>query len=376
MPRELVTKACLKIQSPAGPVKVLALTKYGRLGASSRCRFLNYVSLLAARDVSVTVLPLLSDSYVRHRLAGARTNYLEVTKSYTTRLAAISGSLRFDILWIEGELLPRLPAFFERLLPLLGQRFVVDLDDAIFHSYDLHPSALFRKALRHKIDVVFRQAETVVVGNDYLAERARQAGSRRVVIVPTAVDHRAYAEQSPLPRDKLTIGWIGSSATARYLRTIAAELEELCSSLPASLRLIGVERHNLKCPDVVVAEWSEEMELEQLACCDIGLAPMSDGPWERGKCGLKAIQYMAIGIPVLAADVGVLPAIVQHGETGFIYRDGAEFAHYARQLANDPELRRRMGAAGRERVAARYSIHGWVDTVADVLIGAASKPGA
>jgi glycosyltransferase involved in cell wall biosynthesis len=103
---------------------------------------------------------------------------------------------------------------------------------------------------------------------------------------------------------------------------------------------------------------------------------MSDGPWERGKCGLKAIQYMAIGIPVLAADVGVLPTIVQHGETGFIYRDGAEFAHYARQLANDPELRQRMGAAGRERVAARYSIHGWVDTVAAALIDAASKSGA
>ena len=81
---------------------------------------------------------------------------------------------------------------------------------------------------------------------------------------------------------------------------------------------------------------------------------------------------MAIGIPVLAADVGVLPTIVQHGETGFIYRDGAEFAHYARQLADDPELRRRMGAAGRERVAASYSIHGWVDTIADVLTDAAS----
>ena len=202
------------------------------------------------------------------------------------------------------------------------------------------------------------------------ARRARAAS----LLVPTAVDHRAYAEQSSSPHDKLTFGWIGSSATAHYLQTIAAELEELCNSLPARLRLIGVERHRLQMlPTSSLSEWSEDTEIEQLAACDIGLAPLSDGPWERGKCGLKAIQYMAIGIPVLAADVGVLPTIVQHGETGFIYRDGAEFAHYARQLADDPELRRRMGAAGRERVAASYSIHGWVDTIADVLTDAASR---
>jgi glycosyltransferase involved in cell wall biosynthesis len=214
-----------------------------------------------------------------------------------------------------------------------------------------------------------------VVGNEYLAARARQAGARRVTLVPTAVDHHAYAKHTAPAHDTLTFGWIGSSATEHYLQTIAPEFEKLCSSPPVRLRLIGVEKHDFKCPDVVVAEWSEETELEQLAACDIGLAPMSDGPWERGKCGLKAIQYMAIGIPVLAADVGVLPTIVKHGETGFIYRDGAEFVRYARQLAEDAELRRRMGAAGRKRVAAHYSIHGWADTVAEVLVNAASKPG-
>ena len=127
-------------------------------------------------------------------------------------------------------------------------------------------------------------------------------------------------------------------------------------------------------PDVVVSNWSEETELDALAGCDIGLAPMSDGLWERGKCGLKAIQYMAMGIPVLAADVGALPSVVPHGETGFVYRNGAEFAGYARQLADDPELRQRMGAAGRERVAAHYSLHGWVDAIAAVLTEAAAHP--
>ena len=255
---------------------------------------------------------------------------------------------------------------------MLGRRFVVDLDDAIFHTYDRHPNAIVRKLLGRKIDVVLKRATTVVAGNEYLAERARQAGARRVVMVPTTVDHRVYAEQKPSVHDKLTFGWIGSPATEQYLHTIAPELEKLCYSLQASPRLIGVERHSFKYPDVVLSNWSEDTEIEELAACDIGLAPLSNGPWERGKCGLKAIQYMAMGIPVLAADVGALPTIVRHGVTGFVYHDSAEFTRFAHQLANEPELRRRMGIAGRERVAACYSTHGWVDTLADLLVDAAS----
>jgi glycosyltransferase involved in cell wall biosynthesis len=356
-----------------GTVQVLALTKYGRSGASSRCRFLNYVPLLRTCDIAVTAIPLLSDSYVRQRLFGATVDYFDVARSYAKRLADIAGSSRFDVLWIEGELLPRWPATLERLLRILGRRFVVDLDDAIFHSYDHHPSPTVRKVLGRKIDLVFRRAETVVAGNEYLAERARKAGAHRVILVPTAVDYRAYAGHNAPRHDKLTFGWIGSSATAHYLQTIRAELDDLCNTLPASLRLIGLDRHSFVSSDVALREWREDTEIEELASCDIGLAPLSDGLWERGKCGLKAIQYMASGIPVLAANVGVLPSIVQHGKTGFVYSNGAEFAQYARQLAKDPELRRRMGAAGRERVAASYSIHGWVDTIAEVLTGASSK---
>jgi glycosyltransferase involved in cell wall biosynthesis len=312
-------------------------------------------------------VPLLSDAYVRQRLAGARIDYFGVARSYLTRLASIAAGFRFDTLWIEGELLPRLPATFERLLPRLGRHFVVDLDDAIFHTYDRHPSHLVRRLLGRKIDVIFARASAVIAGNDYLADRARQAGSRRVVLVPTTVDDRAYAAQKSRSSGSFTFGWIGSPATAHYLQTVAAELEELCSSCPATLRLIGVDRHSFKSSNVTVHGWTEATEAEELAACDVGLAPLWDGYWERGKCGLKAIQYMAAGIPVLAADVGALPAIVRHGETGFVYRNGAEFMRYARQLAEDRELRRRMGEAGRRRVAERYSTRYWADAVAEVL---------
>ncbi len=354
-------------------IRVLALTKYGRRAASSRYRFFDYIPLLTRQGVSVTSVSLFSDAYVERLFAGRPVDYSDVALGFLRRLIAISSAPRFDVLWIEGELFPRLPALVERLLGLFGCRYVVDLDDAIFHTYDLHPWPLVRTLLGRKMDVVLRDATAVVAGNNYLAGRALRAGASRVVVVPTTVDDRAYARVERLAGDRLTFGWIGSPSTEHYLRTIQAELQQLCQSLPASLRLIGLAAGGPSGVDVVRRPWSEQSEIEELAACDIGLAPLFDGPWERGKCGLKAIQYMAAGLPVLAARIGILPDVVVHGETGFLYGDGAEFTRFARQLAGDPELRARMGQAGRLRAATHYSIHRWAEKVGDVLLTSAKR---
>ena len=351
-------------------INVLALTKYDRLGASSRHRFLDYIPLLAERGIIVTPMPLLSDAYVERRLAGLPLDFLDVARSFVRRAVELAVSHRFDVLWIEGELFPRLPALAERLLELFGRPYVVDLDDAIFHTYDQHPWPSFRQLLGRKIDVVLNHAAAVTVGNEYLAERALRAGAGRVLLVPTTVDDRAYARINHAAGDKLTFGWIGSPATQHYLQTIETELMQLCHSLPATVRLIGLERHHFSSPDVSLRQWSEATEIEELASCDIGLAPLFDGLWERGKCGLKAIQYMAAGLPVLAARAGALPTIVVNGETGFLYRNGAEFTALAERLGADGELRSRLGMAGRRRAAACYSVHHWVETVRNVLLAA------
>jgi hypothetical protein len=258
-------------------IRVLALTKYGRRGASSRYRFLNYIPLLAARNIEVIPTPLLSDDYILERLAGGNIDYIDVIRSYVSRLRTIATSSRFDVLWIEGELFPRWPATVDRLLRRLGKPIVVDLDDAIFHSYDRHPNVLVRTLLGRKIDVIINRATAVVVGNEYLAERARKAEAQRVVLIPTSLDHLAYRDSAPTAHDKLSFGWIGSPATERYLETIAPELDELCHSLQARLYLIGVHRHRFKHPDVVLSDWIEDTEIEQLAARDIGLAPASGG---------------------------------------------------------------------------------------------------
>ena len=358
----------------ARPLRVLALTKYGRRAASSRHRFYNYLPLLLRNGVVVTPAPLLSDAYVEGLFLKQKLDLADVTRSFLHRLETILIAHRYDLLWIEGELFPRLPALAERILSLWGCRYVVDLDDAIFHSYDRHPYPLVRRFLGRKVDVVLKNAAAVVAGNFYLAERAQQAGAAKVVVVPTSVDESRYAGVRRLaPRDELSFGWIGSPATETYLATIAQELETICRSLPASLRLIGAAPSGNGFPAAIRRPWSEETEIEELAGCDIGLAPLLGIPWDRGKCGLKAIQYMAVGLPVLAAKFGAQSDIVRHEETGLLYADRDEFTTFARELAHDRELRARMGKAGQERVAQNYSIHRWVDILTDVLAESAGQ---
>jgi len=353
------------------PLRVLALTKYDRRAASSRHRFLQYIPHLAARGISVTPRPLLSDSYVESLFAGRRANPADIAASFVRRINSLLSARRFDLLWIEGEIFPRLPATTERILGAMKVPYVIDLDDAIFHTYDRHPQIAFRTLLGRKIDAVFGNAIAVMAGNAYLADRAIAAGAPLVVIVPTAIDHRAYDRIPRAENRNLVFGWIGSPGTARYLQTVETEVAKLCRTLPASVCLIGLEPDDPPKPQTTYRPWAEDTEIAELAVCDIGLAPLSDGPWERGKCGLKAIQYMAAGIPVLAAKVGSLPDIVVHGETGFVYSSGEEFTAFAKQLADDADLRHRMGAAGRARVAAHYSVQGGADKIADVLVTSA-----
>ena len=350
---------------------MLALSKYGRRAASSRHRLLDYIPLLEKKGILVTPAQFLSDDYVDGLFAGRKTNYADIMQSFLLRMAQLWSANRFDLLWIEGELFPRLPALAERTLSLFGCPYVVDLDDAIFHTYDRHPRAFVRRFLGNKIDVVLAHATAVTAGNEYLAERARRVGANHVAVVPTTVDLEAYTPADSHAGHPLTFGWIGSPATDHYLKTIADQLEQLLSTLPARLHLIGISPGNTALAGADYRPWSEATEGAELAKCDVGLAPLFDGPWERGKCALKAIQYMATGIPVLAANVGALPSVVEHGEQGFLYGNSDEFTAFARQLAADRDLRLRMGSAGRKRVADCYAIQGWADTLADILSGAA-----
>ena len=336
-------------------LRVLLLSKYERLGASSRLRSYQFLPFLESRGIEVSVAALFSNDYVNSLCRGA-VPIASVIWAYITRLAVMLRAKRFDVLWIEKEMFPWLPGWIERGLIPDNLSVVVDYDDAIFHRYDQHQYSWVRALLGGKIDAVMRQTDLVIVGNDYLGDRARRAGARRVEWLPTVVDTTRYTAVAQAPRGPVTVGWIGTPSTAHYLHLVAPVLREIVASKRGRVVAVGAEAEQLKDLHIEVRPWSEQTEVDEIQQFDIGIMPLPDELFERGKCGYKLIQYMACGKPVVASPVGVNRSLVHEGVEGFLPGNSSRWSAILWALCDDPGLRNRLGAAGRRKVETGYSL--------------------
>lgn len=357
-------------------MRVALLTRYDRLGASSRVRMLLQIPHLQAVGLSPSVHPLFDDAYLMRLYAGEGTA-TATARAMLRRLGDLRGLRGADLLWIEKEALPWLPFALERRLLPRGVPYALDFDDAVFHRYDMHRLAPVRLVLGRKFDRLMAGAALVTAGNAYLAERARQAGAPRVEIIPTVVDAQAYGAAPPAGDAPLRIGWIGSPSTwAEYLAPMLPALLATAGASNARLVAVGAGAAAPPHPLLERHDWSEDEEVRLIRGMDIGIMPLTDTPWARGKCGYKLIQYMACGLPVIASPVGVNREIVAHGVNGFLAETPAEWEGALRLLAGDPGLRRRMGAAGRQKAEAEYSLQVWGPRLAALLRAVAARPAA
>lgn len=356
-------------------VKILALTKYGRLGASSRIRLYQQLEGWKQDGIEVTVRPLIPDRLLQQRYLRGRYCLRSLLSAYFDRVKALMQRWHFDLLWIEKEALPWWPLCIEIVL-LRGVPYVLDYDDATFHSYDHHPRSWVRRLHGRRIDGLMSDAALVIAGNSYLAQRAREAGAHRVEVVPTAIDLERYpaptaGQQPVIPRGQPEalprIVWIGSPATVHYLQLLQEPLKALAATRPFMLRVIGASKVNL--PGVMIEElpWSEATEVRDLVGCSAGIMPLHDSLWEQGKCGYKLIQYMACGIPVVASRVGANTEIVKHGENGFLATTHEEWISALNQLLTDQDVRINMGLAGRVDIERTYCIQKTGPTTAKLL---------
>ncbi len=354
-------------------MNTLILSRYDRLGASSRLRQIQFAPALLAAGISNAILPLFPDIYLSRLYAGRSTTTV-TTHAYGRRLTQRLRPANADVIWLEKEFLPWLPWLVERAVMPRSAPLVTDYDDAVFHAYDLHRSGAVRQLLGHKIDRVMAASAMVTAGNAYLADRARTAGAPRVVIVPTVVDITAYG-LAPTPADGMpaVIGWIGTPSTwSAYLAPMLGLLTGVAQTHGARLTAIGASGtapHSL----VDILPWSEETEVADIQRMDIGIMPLTDTPWSRGKCGYKLLQYMACGLPVVASPVGVNADIVEHGVNGFLATTEAEWREALTALLRDPGLRQRMGQEGRRKVERDYSLQVWGPRVAALLRDVAEK---
>lgn len=358
-------------------MRLLALTRYSRLGASSRMRIFQYLPWLNEAGIDVEVAPFFHDEYVRG-IQQLHRSPVSVAMSFLRRAGTLmAGARGYDLLWIEKELLPWLPSSLDRLLLPALVPYVLDYDDAVFHYYDQHRSRIVRALLGNKHVDLIRNSALTITGNRYLQDYAIRAGGAEVEILPTVVDIRRYPPsalnaEGSVGTDRPVVGWVGQRSTARFLVPLAPLFSKLASENLASFRAIGIDAAGLGLPmDSVV--WTEQTEVESIRALTIGLMPLSDDPFERGKCGYKLIQYMACGLPVVASPVGVNCQLVEHGVNGFLAETPEQWEEALRALISDQSLRARMGASGRAKVERGYTIQQTGPRLAQLLKNAASR---
>jgi glycosyltransferase involved in cell wall biosynthesis len=237
-----------------------------------------------------------------------------------------------------------------------GVPYLADYDDAIFHNYDIHSRRIVQCILGRKIDEIMAHATVVTAGNEYLAERARNSGAPRVEILPSVIDLARYPLIDTPANEIFTIGWIGFPNTAKHLLEAELALKEVCRNHGGKVVLVGAGENPFSGLMVTIRDWEEATEAVEIRNLDVGIIPLPDNPWERGKCGFKLIQYMACGKPVVASPIGVNRKIVVEGVNGFLASTPKEWVEALLCLKADPELRRSMGAKGRRMVEERYCL--------------------
>jgi len=258
------------------------------------------------------------------------------------------------------------PPLLELAVVAAGTPLIYDFDDAIY----LPPEGgdnLIRRIVRcdWRVGTLCRHASLVSVGNPILEEYAKRFTSRTAVW-PTTISMEAYTERPSNSTSCPIIGWTGSRSTAQYFESMLPLLRELRRE--ASFRVLAVgAQFDLSGLEGECVPWTASTEVPTLHRMDIGVMPLPDTPWARGKCALKALQYLAVGIPAVVSDVGVSAQVVPHETCGFVVRTPDQWKRRLLELIGDPTLRRRLGYAGREHVRRSYSAESWTPKIASTL---------
>jgi len=334
-----------------------------------RFRIEQWEPLLRQRGVEITYEPFENEELhgLLYQPGNMGRKLAYVSRRFARRFSVISSARRYDAVYVFREAALLGPPIFEWLIKRARVPMVFDFDDAIFVSYR-SPSNGYLSYLKFaaKTKTICRLASHVMVGNPYLADYARQFNPR-VSLIPTTIDTGKYEVRRDQAADVPVVGWTGSFSTVQHLDTLSGPLQSLAQKERFRLRVIGTPEYTLEGVDVEAMPWRSGTEVDDLRPVDVGVMPLPDDAWSKGKCGLKALQFMALGIPVICSPVGVNTDIIQDGENGFIARTPEDWVEKLRLLLRSVELRTRLGLAGRATVEKTYSAIAQAPRVYEVL---------
>lgn len=337
-----------------------------------RFRIEQWARYLDKEGVQFTFVPFEDDSlhrilYQRGQLGGKA---LLMGKAFARRLALLPRVTQFDLVYLFREAALLGPSIVERLFVRSGVPMVFDFDDAIWVRYTSPANGwLSHLKCSGKTATFCRISQHVLAGNPYLAAYAARYNAN-VSVVPTTIDTDVY-QVRPQDNDEgtplVTIGWTGSFSTVQHLNGLRQVLVALRRRYAFRLLVIGTSAFELEGVEVLARPWAAESEVAELQHFDIGVMPLPDDEWSRGKCGLKLLQCMGVGVPVIGSPVGVNGDIIQHGINGFLARTETEWLEKLALLIEKPTLRAAMGLQGRRTVEERYSGQAWAGKVRNIF---------
>lgn len=343
-------------------MRVIYFSKYSAIGPSSRYRIYQYLTYLKQSGIHVHISPLFGPMYFRILLLNSKIlslilRLIYVLPRFIVRIFNIPRAKCYDMVIIEHQLFPYLPLFFEKPLFYFNRKVVLEMDDAIYLT---HP---------HKLPELIRRCSHVIVGNRHLSDRVHKYNDK-VTVIPTVVGIEKYHIKKSINMDRLVIGWIGLPYNFKYIRRLERVLKDLSHNYPVSVRIISSKSPVLNEIELEFRKWSLEREIEELQEFHIGIMPLFDDEWCRGKCGLKLLQYMAAGLPVVASPVGVNSEIVEDGKNGFLAWDDEDWYKKLSMLCESQTLRESLGQEARKTVEEKYSLSIWGPRLVDFYLKA------
>ena len=275
---------------------------------------------------------------------------------------------KYDLVFVYRAAAMIGPAWLEQIMRLTGRPIIFDFDDAIFMPDTAAANKLFSWAkFSGKTASICKLSTAVTVGNEWLAEYSRQY-NKNTFVVPTSIDTNAYQPIAKEKSDKIVVGWTGSSTSQYHLEMFESMLNKLLQNQSVEIRVISNREPTFKTIPYTWREWSPETEVNELGAFDIGIMPNPDDEWSKGKCALKALQYMSMAIPTICSDVGANREVIQHGKNGFLAKTEADWLDYLGDLIQDSSLRTRIGDEARRTVVEKYSMSQCAELFRNVIM--------
>ena len=342
-------------------VSIAFLCPYPQGGApSQRFRYEQYLPCLTQHGITYTIYPFLdADTYrILYRPGYTSRKMVGLLRGFLRRFVHVARASRATYVFVHREATPVGPPWVEWFLKKIARKkMIYDFDDAIWLADTSRINALATLVKwPRKVAAICRWSAVVSAGNAYLANFAQQQ-TTRVVVNPTTIDtsHQHDRLQNQITT-RPVIGWTGSHSTLKYLTLLTPVLQQLEQEHDFQFLVIADRPPSLPLKSLVFVPWQQETEIDDLLRMHIGLMPLPDDPWAQGKCGFKALQYLALGIPALVSPVGVNTQIVEHGVEGYQCTTKDDWYQALKELLIDPEKRARMGQAGRKKVVDHYSV--------------------